>query len=117
MSYKKYIDEYKNIDCLILPSFEDVFPFVISEGMGFGKPAILSDETGISEIMTHMHDGYIVPTGSVKELKKSILYFYENKKRSKEMGEAAYETAMRYSWRRFRIELDSLIRSLYYETS
>jgi glycosyltransferase involved in cell wall biosynthesis len=116
MPYKQFLDLFHNIDCQILPSLEDGFSFVIGEGMGFGIPAIVSEDTGISEIMTHMHDGYIIPTGSVKELKKSILYFYEKKKRAKEMGEAAYETASRYSWRRFRTEFDKLIRSLYYET-
>ncbi len=115
VTYRNFVKEYLNIDCQVLPSFEDSFSLAIGEGMGFGKPAIISADTGISDIITHLHDGYIVKTGSVKELKEAILYFYENREKVKEMGEAAYETARKYSWERFGEEFIHLIKSFYGE--
>ncbi|MGH7807862.1 MAG: glycosyltransferase family 4 protein, partial [Thermodesulfobacteriota bacterium] len=112
VSYRKFLNEYLDIDCQVLPSLEDTFSFVIGEGMGYGKPAIVSADTGISDLMTHLHDGYIVRTGSVEDLKKAILYFYDNRGRVREMGEAAYETAKKYSWERFGREFIDSINSL-----
>ncbi|MFI5322340.1 MAG: glycosyltransferase [Thermodesulfobacteriota bacterium] len=83
--------------------------------MGYGKPAILSADTGISEILTHKHDGLVVDTGSVESLKEAILYIYENSANIKFMGEAAYETAVKFSWRRFERSFCGLISRLYGE--
>lgn len=115
MHYKKFLAEYQDVDCLLLPSFEDVFPFVIGEGMGYGKPAILSTDTGISEILTNKHDGLVVDTGSVESLKEAILYMYDNGSNIRVMGEAAYETAVKYSWKRFEKSFSDLIFKLYDE--
>ncbi|MCI0482733.1 MAG: glycosyltransferase, partial [Candidatus Dadabacteria bacterium] len=115
MPYRKFLAEYENVDSLILPSFEDVFPFVIGEGMGYGKPAILSADTGTSEILIHKHDGLVVETGSVDSLKEAILYLYDNSANIKFMGEAAYETAVKFSWRRFERSFCDLISKLYGE--
>jgi len=81
--------------------------------MGFGESAIVSADTGISDIITHLHDGYIVKTGSVEGLKEVILYFYENRKKIRGMGEAAYKTATKYSWKCFGKKIIHLIKSLY----
>jgi len=81
--------------------------------MGFGESAIVSADTGISDIITHLHDGYIVKTGSVEGLKEVILYFYENRKKIRGMGEAAYKTATKYSWKCFGQTFIHLIKSLY----
>jgi len=116
VSYREFSKEYLNIDCQVLPSFEDSFSLTIGEGMGYGKPAIVSADTGISDIITHLHDGYIVKTGSVEELKEGILYFYENRKKIREMGEAAYETGKKYSWKHFGQSFIHLIKSLYGES-
>ncbi len=115
MSYRKFLSEYENVDVLILPSFEDVFPFVIGEGMGYGKPAIVSADTGTSEILTDMYDGLVVKTGSVESLKDAILYICDNSANIKLMGEAAYETAVKFSWRRFERSFCDLISRLYDE--
>lgn len=109
MPYRKFVAEYMDVDCLVLPSFEDVFPFVIGEGMGYGKPAILSADTGTSEILTHQHDGLVVETGSIESLKEAILYMCDNNANIKKMGEAAYETASKYRWKRFENSFCELI--------
>lgn len=116
-SYRRCVEEYQSIDCQILPSLHDGFSFVVAEGMGVGKPAIVSDQTGIKDLLTHLHDGYIVKSGSADELKNGILYFYENKNKIKKMGLAAFETARKYSWESYEKELVELINLLYSKKS
>jgi glycosyltransferase involved in cell wall biosynthesis len=116
MPYRKFVAEYMDVDCLVLPSFEDVFPFVIGEGMGYGKPAILSADTGTSEILTNKHDGLVVETGSVESLKEAILYICDNSANIKILGEAAYDTASKYSWKRFERSFCESISRFYDET-
>lgn len=115
MPYKRFVRIYETIDCQVLPSFEDGFSFAIGEGMGFGKPAIVSADTGISEILTHMRDGILTETGSVESLKEAILYVCENRRGIKDMGQAAYETAAGYPWRLFERNFVSIVSELYGE--
>jgi glycosyltransferase involved in cell wall biosynthesis len=89
---------------------------VIGEGMGYGKPAILSADTGTSEILTNKHDGLVVETGSIESLKEAILYMCDNSANIKILGEAAYDTASKYSWKRFERSFCESISKLYDET-
>jgi glycosyltransferase involved in cell wall biosynthesis len=104
LTHRRFLAMYDRVDCQILPSLEDSFSLVIADGMGAGKPAIVTEQTGIADLITHGQDGYIVPSGSVEALKEAILYCYDHPERLREMGEAAYATAKRYSWSRFRDE-------------
>jgi glycosyltransferase involved in cell wall biosynthesis len=78
-------------------------------------PAILSADTGTSEILTNKHDGLVVETGSVESLKEAILYICDNSANIKILGEAAYDTASKYSWKRFGRNFCELISRLYDE--
>lgn len=111
MSHRHLLEEYRQSDCQILPSFEEGFPFAVAEGMGFGKPAILSADIGLSDLIVQRENGYIVPKGSVRQLSRAIAYFCDNRQRIPQMGLAAYETAREYSWARFERGLAELVES------
>ncbi|HZQ06998.1 MAG TPA: glycosyltransferase, partial [Anaerolineae bacterium] len=111
MPRRQLRSEYENCDCQILPSFEDGFSFSVADGMGFGKPAILSADTGLSDLIVHLENGYLVPTGSVTPLKDALAYFCDNRRDVTKMGHAAYETARQYSWARFQRGLAELVQS------
>lgn len=111
MSRAQLHHEYVNCDCQVLPSLEDGFSVAIGEGMGYGKPAIVSDQVGLSELIVHRENGYIVPAGSVTHLKRALAYFCDKRRLLPLMGEAAYETARQHSWARFERELVTLVQS------
>ena len=99
------------VDCQILPSLEDSFSLVIGDGMGRGVPAIVSDETGIADLMVNGENGVIVRTGSIEQLISAIDFCCTNPLRLQAMGEAAYDTARGYSWPRFRNDFGALTDS------
>ncbi len=98
----------REVDCQVLPSLEDSFSLVIGDGMGCGLPAIVSDETGVSDLITAGESGLIVKTGSVRQLAAAIDWCCHNTRRLREMGDASYEVARLYPWERFRHEFIAL---------
>lgn len=101
VSYRQFLTICREADCLVLPSLEDSFSLSTADGMGFGKPAIVSDQTGISDLISHGTNGLIVKSGSPDQLSGAIRFFCEEPRRVREMGEAAYETAKEWPWERF----------------
>ena len=51
---------YSAADILLYPTRADNFPLVVLESMSCGTPVISSDIGGISEIITHNSDGFLV---------------------------------------------------------
>jgi glycosyltransferase involved in cell wall biosynthesis len=101
----------REVDCQVLPSLEDSFSFVIGDGMGCGVPAIVSDETGISDLMTNGESGIVVKTGSVRQLMAALDHCCANPRQLRHMGDAAYEAARLYPWERFRSAFTALTES------
>ena len=112
LPYRKFLAVYDQIHCQVLPSLEDSFSLVVADGMGAGKPAIVSQDTGIADLVTHGRDGWVVPTGSAEALAEALLHVHDHRSRLREMGEAARAAAGRYTWARFRREFTSWLREL-----
>lgn len=90
-----------NIDCHVLPTFEDGFSNMVAEGMGRGRPAIVSRAAGVSELIEHGRTGLIVDTGSVTALADAMQWVSEHRARLGTLGEAAYEAARQHPWSLF----------------
>jgi glycosyltransferase involved in cell wall biosynthesis len=101
MPYREFQALSDQVDCLVLPSLEDGFAFAVSEGMGRGIPAIVSSATGVSDLIVHGENGYVVESGSVSDLAQVLARVSDERDRLPVLGEAALETARRYPWRRF----------------
>ena len=113
LPHRQFRRVYRDVDCQVLPSLQDNFSITVGDGMGFGKPAIVSTATGIQDLITHGVNGHVVPAGDVDALAESLRAFAADRRRLRTMGEAAYETARRYSWRRFRTRVAALIESIW----
>jgi len=113
LPHRRFQRAYLDIDCQVLPSLEDTFSITIGDGMGFGKPAIVSTATGIRDLITHGVNGHVVPAGDVDALAESLRNFAADRRRLRGMGEAACDTARQYSWRRFRKRIGDLIESIW----
>ena len=46
---------------LVLPSIEDGFGLVVSEGLGCGCPVIVSENTGAADLVTDGRNGFVIP--------------------------------------------------------
>jgi glycosyltransferase involved in cell wall biosynthesis len=111
-SQRKLFDLQRQTDCFVLPSLEDCFSLTVADGMGMGRPAIVSTETGVADFIDHRRNGCIVPAGSVRGLMNALEYCCEDQRRIREMGEAARETAKRRPWSAFRDEFLALTDSM-----
>jgi glycosyltransferase involved in cell wall biosynthesis len=88
-------------DLLVLPSLEDGFPFDVRDAMARGIPAIVSDQTGVHEILTDGEDGWIVPAGDAGRLADVLALAIGDPARRRGVGVAARETMSHWTWRRF----------------
>ena len=113
LPHRQFRRAYLDIDCQVLPSLQDTFSLAIGDGMGFGKPGIVSTATGIQDLIAHGTNGLVVPAGDVDALADSLRYFAADRDRLKTMGQAAYATARQYSWRRFRKSIGDLVESIW----
>lgn len=104
--------EYAAADCQILPSLEDGCPVAIGDGMGRGLPAIVSEEAGVSELITDGRDGLIVETGSVDALAEAIGRVCDQPGILERMGAEAFETARRRPWSQYESEIADLVAAL-----
>jgi glycosyltransferase involved in cell wall biosynthesis len=98
-------------DCQVLPSFEDGFALAVAEGMARGLPAIVSDATGIAELLTSGEDGLVVEAGAVGALRDAIGRVCDDPPALARMGAAARATARRRPWSAFERDIGALVAS------
>jgi glycosyltransferase involved in cell wall biosynthesis len=90
---------YAAADAYVGPSLEDAFSLPPLEGMAYGLPVIVSCHSGVSEIITHGVDGFILKDPQdAEELARLIRFLYENSDLRHRMGENASQTAKQYTW-------------------
>ncbi|MFA5001322.1 MAG: glycosyltransferase family 4 protein [Candidatus Paceibacterota bacterium] len=70
----------KAFDIFTLTSRTEAFPYVILEAGAAGLPVIASEVGGIPELITDPELGILVPSGSVEEIKKSLLFMLKKPK-------------------------------------
>jgi glycosyltransferase involved in cell wall biosynthesis len=92
---------YAASDAYVGPSLEDTFALPPEEAMACGLPVITTVTNGTSEIMTDGVDGYILSDpGDVEALASKIRLLCENSELRQRVGEAAAQTARKYTWER-----------------
>lgn len=92
-------------DLFVLPSRFDIFGMSALEAMAAGVPPLVSRTAGVSEILTHGEDGWLMETEDPQGLARGIRELADPARRES-MGLRARETAKRYSMDR---HLDRLL--------
>lgn len=104
---------YAAADLYVGPSREDAFALPPLEAMACGVPAIVSRQAGVSELVTHGEDGYILEEPErPEELAPLIAGLYEDEELRECMGRGAAETAHQYTWERNAAQLNSVFQQL-----
>jgi glycosyltransferase involved in cell wall biosynthesis len=83
--------------------------------MGRGLPAIVSDATGIADLLTHGCDALVVETGSVEALRDAIARVCDDPDELDRLGAEAVATARRRPWPLFERELGDVAEALIHE--
>lgn len=90
---------YSAADAYVGPSLEDAFALPPLEAMACGVPAIVSRQAGVSELVTHGEDGYILEDPEKpEELAPLIASLHEDDELRQLMGRRAAEMARQYTW-------------------
>jgi len=84
------IDLLQCMNFFVLCSFSEGTSMALLEAMSSGIPAIVTDVGGNPELITHHHNGWVIPSDDHKELKNAIIEAYSNSKLSQEMANNAH---------------------------
>ena len=96
--YKNIQEIYAAGDIFVFPSEYDAFGTACLEAMASGLPVVVSKTSGVSEIITHGKDGFVVNHPiDAKEMVEYIELLMEKEKRE-EMGSAARQKSEMYSF-------------------
>jgi glycosyltransferase involved in cell wall biosynthesis len=104
---------YAASDVYASPSLEDAFALPVLESMACGLPVITSSAAGVSEIIHHGEDGFILADPrDAKTLAGYVAQLSNNAALREEIGQAAARTAANYTWDRNAEQLHALIEQV-----
>lgn len=88
-------------DVFILPSLGEGMALSAIEAASCGLPLILSENSGLKEMIIEGVNGFTVPIQSAEALVEKIRFFIEQPDRIRPMGENARKMAEQYTWERY----------------
>lgn len=99
-------------DCLVLPSFREGTPRVITEAMATGLPVVATDIAGIPEQIADEENGFLIPTGDPEALASGLESLLTDAELCRQMGQRSVDRVERFSTERMIEALDSVYRSV-----
>jgi len=82
-----------SIDILVMPSVREGFPMVTLEAMAMAKPIVATDINGIREQIDHDENGLLIPPEDPEAIADAIIFLFNNKEKSEQLGFAAKKKA------------------------
>ena len=98
-------DFYNNISVYCQPSVTEGFGIPCLEAMAHGRPVIVSEGAGVSELVKDGVEGYVIPIRDAEAIAERIDLLRSRPEKVKEMGEKARLKAEKYTWERTRNEI------------
>jgi glycosyltransferase involved in cell wall biosynthesis len=99
-------------DILVLPSYREGTPRVITEAMASELPVVATNIAGIPEQVVDGETGYLIPTGDSEALAKRIKELLSEQQRREQMGRAGRDRAQQFSVKKMLNSLDDVYTSL-----
>lgn len=112
MPHNQLYNEYESANLFVFPSLSDGFGFAPLEAMSHGVPCIVTNTSGISDIIEDTIDGFVINPNSSNELKKTIEYAYINRKMLEEMRTKAKIKALLYDENRYEECIDNFVKQI-----
>ena len=89
LDHKKLLDETERSDVVVCASRDEPFSLSTIEAAMLAKVTILNENVGTAAVFKHKESCLMFDSGSSESLAEQMIYAFENKKRIKEMGQAA----------------------------
>jgi glycosyltransferase involved in cell wall biosynthesis len=96
VSTTRKIELYRSAAMILLPSYEESFPYVILEAMAAGKPIISTHIGGIPDVIDEGINGYLIEPGDYKALAQKILLLIGDAPLRERIGRANREKVIRH---------------------
>ena len=103
---------YSSCDFFVLPSKYESFGFTVLEAMASGKPSIIRDIPGVSELIQDNVTGLKFNVKDNDSLTNALYSLFKNKKLRLKMGENAINEAKKTSWMNFAKEIDTIYQNI-----
>jgi len=84
-------------DISVLASLREGFSITVLESMAAGKPVVVTDVGGNSEVVEHGKTGFIIPAQSPEDLALYSLNLINNQELAKKMGQEAEKRVLNFS--------------------
>ena len=85
-------------DVFVFPSLGEGMSLACLEAAASGLPLIVSENSGVTDAITDGKEGFIVRIQSAEDLEEKMQWFIAHPDRIREMGAAAREMALQYTW-------------------
>ena len=106
------IDFYKQINVYVQPSITEGFGITPLEAMAYGRPVIVAEGAGMSELVTDGFDGFVIPIRDIGAIMDKLVYFHDNPTELVRMGKNARITAEKYTWDKIKKQYVKLFKDL-----
>jgi starch synthase len=116
ISQNELFKRYHEYDVLVFPSVFEGFGFVIIEALAVGLPVITTANTVGPDVIEHDKNGYIVPIRDSNAIAECIrILLNKSNDEFKQMRIYSRQSAMRFTWDKYKERLSSVIMNLYLE--
>lgn len=113
LGYREDVSELMaTADVLVLPSYREGTPRVITEAMASGLPVVATDIAGIPEQVADSESGYLVPPGDVDALTNRLAMLVNDPEIRSQFGAVGRERAEKFDVERAKAAYRELYRSL-----
>ena len=113
VSFDELVRSFGSADIFIFPSMGEGFGLVILEAMSAGLPVISSTNCVGGDVVVDYLNGFVIPAGDAEALAERIVWFSEHRSELEEMGLAARETALFYTWQRYEQDIVKNLSTLF----
>ena len=112
MTQAELINVYDNHGVFLFPSFFEGFGKVFLEAMARGLCVVAANNGGVTDIVIHEKNGFLVPTGDITQMTKICVDLFKSFDQAQSISQQAASRAREYSWHRVACETVAFYESL-----
>jgi glycosyltransferase involved in cell wall biosynthesis len=104
--------QFREADCLVLPSRNDSYGMVVAEALASGLPVLVSDMVGAKELVAPGRNGWIVPAADAAALAERMAWCVRHRAVVRAMRQQCRQSAAVATWPAYHKRLAELLRAI-----
>lgn len=110
----KRVEELLNSsDIYIFPSLGEGMSLSVLEAMSSGLPCILTENSGVSELIDDGKNGFVIEIQSISQIVDKVQWFIDNKSNLSTMSEYSKKVASNYTWENYEKNIVDTVKKIY----